>query len=131
MRIWTPLSYRPPALGRPRNRSTVIAALLVATLTFAGELAGGFHGERPSLSAARANRPTDQTVHVEVGTATEPDTCFGCLGCLSQQRQLAVPTSAPVPGAFEPDASAVSGESTLGLASDAHRLTPSRAPPLA
>ena len=126
-------------MGVLKNRLTAFVALLLAAIAFAGELAESHHKELPGLSAAQGDLPTftaeheqpDHTLHIEGATPAESDSCVGCVGCLSQQRQLAVPTSAPVPGAFEPDASAVAAESLWGLADDARRLKPSRAPPLA
>lgn len=118
-------------MGVLRNRPTAIVALLLALLSFGGELAESHHHhhELPSLSAE--HQQPDQTVHVEDATLTEPDYCFGCVGCLSQQRQLAAAASPPVPASFEPDVPAYAAESILGLAGDARRLKPSRAPPLA
>lgn len=119
-------------MGVLRNRPTAIVALLLTALSFGGELAESHHHhhhELPGLSAE--HEQPDHTVHVEDATLTEPDSCFGCVGCLSQQRQLAAAASPPVPVSFEPDAPAYAAESILGLAGDARRLKPSRAPPLA
>ena len=139
MRASATLCYVPRPMGARSSRLAAIAALLLATLSFAGELAEGHHHDLPSLLLAQGDLPTftaehdppDHTVHIEGATWTESDSCFGCPGCLSQQRQLAVGTPPPVPGAFELDASAIAPEALWGPAGDARRLKPSRAPPLA
>lgn len=127
-------------MGVLRNRPTAIVALLLAAISVAGEFAESHHHhELPGLSAALDDLPTftagheqpDHTLHIEGATPADPDSCVGCVGCLSQQRQAAVATSTSVPGSFEPDASAVAAKSLWGLAGDARRLKPSRAPPLA
>lgn len=124
-------------MGVRRSRSTAIASLLLATVTFTAVVAESHrHDLLEDLSSALGgwsvgHEPSDHTVQIEGGTATEPDSCFGCIGCLPQQRQLAIGTSAPVLGGFELDASAVAMESVWGLGADARRLKPSRAPPRA
>lgn len=129
-----------PPMGVPRRRSTAIASLLFATIAFTAVVAESQrHDLLEDLSSARGSIPAfaaeheqpDHTLHIEAVRRTEPDSCFGCIGCLPQQRQLAVGAFAPVLGDFEPDASAVATESLGGLGADARRLKPSRAPPRA
>ena len=140
LRTSSSLCYGPAPMGVLRNRPTAIVALLLAAISVAGEFAESHHHhELPGLSAALDDLATftagheqpDHTLHIDGATPADPDSCFGCVGCLSQQRQLAATASPPVPGSFEPDAPAYAAESILGLGGDARRLKPSRAPPLA
>ena len=134
-----PASSRVRAMCLCRHRLTVIAALLLTAIAFAGEFVETDHHhavglaptDLPIFEGVGEDDQPDPTLHVEAATQIEPETCFGCVGCLPHQRQLAVESSAPTPEQLGPDTSAVVVASAWGLGTDARRLKPSRAPPKA
>ena len=123
-------------MGVLRDRSTIVAALLLATLAFAGVAGDSHRHDSLTTAAGHEDLPTfsagheqpDRTVHIEGATRIEPDSC---LACLQRQRQGAVGRPAPALGGFAPDSSAIAAESARRLAADARLHKPSRAPPRA
>ena len=122
-------------MGALRNRTTAIAALLLATITFSGVLAQSHghdsldlstaHGDLPAFSAG--HEQPDHTVHIEGATRIEAASCVACL----QQRQRATAMPEPLIGDFEPGSSAIATATAWRPAAEARRLKPARAPPRA
>lgn len=122
-------------MGALRDRSSIIAALLLATLAFAGAGVGHRHD---SLAAATGHEDLpifsvgheqpDRTLHIEGEARLE---AASCVGCLQRQRERAAAMPPPVFGGFEPGSSASVTASVWRPAAKARRLKPSRAPPQA
>ncbi len=117
------------------DRPTVIAALLLAALAFAG-VADGHRHDSLATPAGHEDLPTfsagheqpDHTVHIEGAARIEPTSC---VGCRQRQRQRANGTPEPVLGGLEQGSSAIAAESARRLAAGARRLKVPRAPPRA
>jgi len=121
-------------MGVLRDRSTIIAALLLTALAIAG-FGGSHRHDLLTTPAGHEDLPTfsaghdqpDRTVHIEGATRIEQASCVACL----LQRQRVDGTPAPVLAGFEQDSQLIGLESTSRLAADARWLKPSRAPPRA
>ena len=123
-------------MGVLRDRSTVIAALLLATLAFAGVVAESHRHDSLATPTGHEDLPTfavgheqpDHTVHIEGATRIEAATC---VGCLQRQRQRVAGMPEPVLGDFGPGSSAIAKASAWRPAAEARRLKDPRAPPRA
>jgi|GEM_PF-5250304 len=108
----------------------MIVALLLATLSLAGVSADSHgHGHEELQVRSVEHEPLDRTLRIADASRTDSESCFGCIGCLPQQRQLAVGTFVPTLVGLEPDVSTIAIESVRGLRADTRQLKPSRAPP--